>query len=100
MIFPKLAGCLVLSAAAACIATPAEAFCSRSTADVTILCPHPVPYPGPKHLTPTSRNMATVGTPGLYKNWGNGYDVRVYLGGNGTGYQEFDWAVPTDFGKR
>ncbi len=43
--------------------------------------------------------MPTVCTPGLYKNWGNGNDVRVYQYQNGTGYQEFQWAVPTDYGK-
>lgn len=81
-------------------ATTANAICSPAWADVTSTCPQPVPYPGPKYLTPTSRNMPTVGTPGLYKNWGNGYDVRVYMSQNGTGQQQFQWAVPTDYGKR
>lgn len=78
---------------------PAQAFCTPSWADVTILCPQPVPYPGPKILTPTSRSMPTVGTAATYRNWANGRDVRVYLHGNGTGYQDFQWAVPTDYGK-
>ena len=72
-------------------ANSAQAICSNNWADVTITCPQPKPFTGPKHLTDTSRNMPTVGTPGLYKNWGNGYDVRVYLGGNGTGGQKFHW---------
>lgn len=71
--------------------TNAQVLCTPARADVTALCPQPVPYPGPKTLTPTSQNMPTVGTPGLYKNYGSGYDVRVYLGGNGTGYQNFIW---------
>jgi len=71
--------------------TQAQAFCSAAWADVTILCPQPVPYPGPKKLTDTSRNMPTVGTPGLYHNWGSGYDVRGYLDSHGTGYQPFWW---------
>jgi len=50
-----------------------------------------VPYTGPKKLTETSANLPTVGTPGLYQNWGNGYDVRVYLHTNGTGHQNFRW---------
>ncbi len=82
-----LAGLAVLASA-----TTAQAFCTNRTADIWILCPNPVPYTGKKTLTETSRNLPTVGTPGLYKNWGNGYDVRVYLHGNGTGYQEFHWA--------
>ena len=69
----------------------AQAFCSNNWADVTKTCPKTKPFTGPKHLTETSRNLPTVGTPGLYKNWGNGYDVRVYLGGNGTGGQKFHW---------
>ena len=72
-------------------ANTAQAICSNKWADVTITCPNPVPYTGPKTLTETSRNLPTVGTPGLYKNWGNGYDVRVYLYKNGTGYQPFHW---------
>ena len=72
--------------------TSAQALCTNKWADVTVTCPKPVPYTGPKKLTETSANMPTVGTPGLYKNWGNGYDVRVYLYQNGTGYQEFPWA--------
>lgn len=99
MRFSKLGVTSALALTAAGFATTAEAFCTKARADVSILCPTPVPYPGPKHLTPTSRGMATVGTPGLYENWGNGYDVQVYLGGNGTGYQDFPWAVPTDYGK-
>jgi len=71
--------------------TSAQASCTPKWADVTIFCPAPVPYPGPKKLTDTSRNMPTVGTPGLYRNWGSGYDVRVYLGHHGTGYQAFWW---------
>ena len=59
---------------------------------MTITCPQPVPYTGPKTLTPTSRHMPTVGTPGLYRNYNNnGYDVRVYLYQNGTGHQPFHW---------
>lgn len=95
----RLAMTCALAAGVAGFATTAEAFCTDSRADVRTLCPHPVPYSGPKRLTPTSRGMPTVGTPGLYKNWGNGYDVRVYLGRNGTGYQDFPWAVQTDYGK-
>ncbi|MDF0600119.1 hypothetical protein P1J78_05190 [Psychromarinibacter sp. C21-152] len=85
--------CRLLAAAAvmAASATAANAICTNRWADVTITCPNPVPYTGPKTLTPTSRNMPTVGTPGLYRNWGNGYDVRVYLHSNGTGYQDFHW---------
>ncbi|MCP3969084.1 MAG: hypothetical protein GY717_01935 [Rhodobacteraceae bacterium] len=85
----RLFAATVVSAIA--ITTGAQAFCTNKWADVTILCPYPVPYTGPKTLTATSANMPTVGTPGLYKNWGNGYDVRVYLHGNGTGYQDFHW---------
>ena len=72
-------------------ATNAQVLCSAKRADISALCPQPVPYTGPKKLTPTSRNMPTVGTPGLYKNYGSGYDVRVFLGHNGTGYQNFSW---------
>ncbi len=100
MDFTRLAMGLVVGATALGIATTAHAFCTPQRADVTITCPKPVPYPGPKYLTPTSRHMPTVGTPGLYRNWGNGYDVRVYLYQHGTGYQDFQWAVPTDYGKR
>ncbi|MDJ0639796.1 MAG: hypothetical protein QNJ20_13245 [Paracoccaceae bacterium] len=74
----------------------AQAVCSNSYADVTITCPNPVPYSGARTLTPTSRNLPTVGTPGLYKNWGNGYDVRVYLYKNGTGFQPFHWEVDAE----
>ncbi|WP_152912396.1 hypothetical protein [Candidatus Rhodobacter oscarellae] len=69
----------------------AHAFCTDSRADVSILCPKPVPFRGKKDLTETSRNLPTVGTPGVYKNYGNGYDVRVYLYQNGTGHQPFHW---------
>lgn len=96
----KLGSIAIMAATFLASASAANAFCSPNWADVTKLCPQPVPYPGPKHLTPTSRNMPTVGTPGLYKNWGNGYDVRVYQYQNGTGRQQFMWAVPTDYGKR
>ena len=72
-------------------ANTAQAICSNNWADVTITCPNPVPFTVPKILTETSRNLPTVGTPGLYKNWGNGYDVRVYLYKNGTGHQPFHW---------
>ena len=54
-------------------------------------CDDHLPEPGAQTLTPTSRNLPTVGTPGIYRNWGNGYDVRVYLYENGTGYQPFPW---------
>jgi len=67
----------------------AQAFCTPNRADVSILCPQPVPYPGPKYLTPTSRNLATVGTPSLYKNWGNGYDLQVYQSTRSGGRQQF-----------
>lgn len=80
---------LVVSMAAT--TTNAQLFCSPKWADVSMLCPQPVPYPGPKDLTPAAQQMPTVGTPGLYKNYGSGYDVRVYLGKNGTGYQKFRW---------
>ena len=79
-------------------ANTAHALCTDRWADVTILCPTPVPYTGPKKLTPTSRSMPTVGTPGLYHNYGNGYDVQVYLGHNGTGYQDFNWVNKKQFG--
>ena len=84
----------ILAVAAVAVITAgstAQAFCSNNWADVTKTCPKSKPFTGPKHLTETSRNLPTVGTPGLYKNWGNGYDVRVYLGGNGTGGQKFHW---------
>ncbi len=73
------------------LANTAQATCTNKYADVTIFCPNPVPYTGARTYTSTSRNLPTVGTPGLYKNWGNGYDVRVYRYKNGTGYQPFHW---------
>ena len=91
MIYTKLGVIVAVGIFSLALATGAQAFCSNKWADVTILCPQPVPYTGPKKLTETSRNLPTVGTPGLYKNWGNGYNVRVYLHKNGTGYQEFPW---------
>lgn len=100
MKYTKLGAITICALSILASGSAAYAFCTPSRADVSILCPQPVPYPGPKHLTPTSRNMPTVGTPGLYKNWGNGKDVRVYLGHHGTGYQEFQWAVPNDYGKQ
>jgi len=70
----------------------AQANCSYHVA--TYSCLQPLHPPVPSTSEPTSataRALSTVGTPGLYGNWGNGYDVRVYLGGNGTGYQAFPW---------
>jgi hypothetical protein len=93
MLNSKLGFAAVLTASILAMTTTAQAFCSPQWADVTILCPSPVPYPGTKTLTDTSRNMPTVGTPGTYKNYGWGYDVQVYLSGNGTGYQDFPWRV-------
>lgn len=81
----------VTAAATMAFAPAAQAFCSNNWADVTILCPNPVPFTGPKKLTPTSRHLPTKGKPGIYKNYTNAGDVRVYLGGNGTGYQDFHW---------
>ncbi|MDJ0631233.1 MAG: hypothetical protein QNJ44_23465 [Rhodobacter sp.] len=73
-------------------APAAHAICTNKWADVTITCPRPVPYTGPKTLTDTSRNLpVTSPAGGLYKNYGWGYDVRVYRYGNGTGYQPFFW---------
>ncbi len=69
----------------------AQATCNNRWADVTSLCPNPLPYTGPRTLTETSRNMPTVGTPGTYTGYGNG-PVTVYRSGNGTGYQDFQWA--------
>lgn len=83
--------------AAAAVATLASApaayaICTNRWADVTITCPRPVPYTGPMTLTDTSRNLpVTSPAGGLYKNYGWGYDVRVYRYGNGTGYQKFWW---------
>lgn len=87
----KLRNLIAATAAVLATTTGAQAFCSNNWADVSITCPKPVPFTGPKKLTDTSRNMATVGKPGLYKNWGNGYDVQVYLHTNGTGHQNFHW---------
>lgn len=86
-------GLAAAAVAASFAAAPsAQAFCTNKWADVTILCPHPVPYTGPKTLTATSRNLpVTSPQGGLYKNYGWGYDVRVYRHGNGTGYQDFFW---------
>ncbi len=92
MQFTKLGILPAIVVASFATVTPAHATCTNKYADVTITCPNPVPYTGARLYTPTSRNLPTVGTPGLYKNWGNGYDVRVYLYKNGTGYQEFPWA--------
>ncbi|MDJ0824717.1 MAG: hypothetical protein QNJ16_04370 [Rhodobacter sp.] len=76
-------------------APAAHAFCTDKWADVTILCPKPVPYQGKKTLTETSRNLPVSPGPGLYRNYGWGYDVRVYAYGNGTGYQNFWWEEDT-----
>ena len=91
MLHTKLGFAAVLAASILAMSSSAQAFCSPNWADVTILCPSPVPYAGKKTLTDTSRDMPTVGKPGLYKNYGSGYDVRVYLSKNGTRYQEFPW---------
>jgi len=91
MNYTRFGAVALLSLSAAVTASSAHAICTNKWADVTLTCPRPVPYTGPKTLTDTSRNLPTVGTPGLYKNYGNGYDVRVYLHGNGTGYQKFPW---------
>ena len=92
MFTTRLGAALLAAGAIIASTTGAHAICTNKWADVTITCPTPVPYTGEKTLTATSANVPTVGTPGLYKNWGNGYDVRVYLHQNGTGYQEFHWA--------
>lgn len=95
MIFSKsgrvLAAALLLAGT-----TSTASACGNAWSDVTILCPYPAPWTGPKTLTPTSRHMPTVGTPGTYRNWGNGYDVKVYLHGNDTGYQPFHWQKAED----
>lgn len=76
----------------------AQAVCSDAWADVTITCPNPVPYTGYRILTPTSRNLPTVGTPGYYPQYGQG-GVNVYLHSNGTGYQDFNWSNPANYGR-
>ena len=93
MVFTKPVFCAAIFVSNLMVVTGAQAFCTDKWADVTIICPQPMPYKGAVELTDTSRNLATVGTPGLYKNRGRGYDVRVYLHGHGTGYQEFNWVV-------
>ena len=82
---------VVLAVSTLAMTNSAAASCTPKWADVTIFCPAPVPYPGPKKLTDTSRNMPTVGTPALYRNWDPRYDVRGYLDRHGPGYQEFWW---------
>ena len=91
MKYAKYGVAALFSVSAMMTGTTAHAICSNNWADVTITCPKPVPFTGPKKLTDTSRNLPTVGTPGTYKNYGNGYDVKVYLHGNGTGHQKFYW---------
>ncbi len=72
--------------------TGAQAICSNNWADVSLTCPQPVPFTGPKHLTDTSRNLPTVGQAATYQNWNNlGYDVKVVLHGQGSGHQPFHW---------
>lgn len=72
--------------------TGAQAFCSNNWADVTVGCPNPVPYTGPKTLTDTSRNMPTVGpAPGTIVQWGN-TTVRYVKGtSREAGQQPFYW---------
>ena len=91
MNYTRFGAVAAVAIAAISAGSSAHAICTNKWADVTITCPKPVPYTGPKTLTETSRNLPTVGTPGLYKNWGNGYDVRVYRFKNGTGFQKFRW---------
>lgn len=69
-------------------APAANARCNDAWNDVTWWCKDPKPWKGAKHLTDTSRNLPTVGSPGVYSGYGNGYSVRVVKHGHGAGYQE------------
>ncbi len=90
--------CRIAAAAALAVSFTgaANADCSNAWADVTVTCPVPGPYTGYRIITPTTRNMPTIGTPGHYPQYGppGGGGVDVYLYGNGTGYQDFHWQHP------